>query len=105
VTELFIVQWLYVHLEIPFLTCFRVKSNVMVCIGSLQQHRMPLRARRLSATFSNWTMHDVPAAGRMFLSCAGRSRSMRPTENVRDTLELEVLRANGASRPHSHSTF
>jgi hypothetical protein len=30
---------------------------------------------------------------------------MRPTENVRDTFELEVLRANGASRPHSHSTF
>jgi hypothetical protein len=74
---------------------------------SLHRHSTPLRARRPSATSSNWTRLDAPAAGVTCPSCAGRSRSMRRTENVRNTPShgFEVLRANGAFRPHAHRTL
>ena len=104
-SDLILVQWLYVRLRVFFLAFSGPQSNVIASIGSLQRHRMPLRARRPSATSSNWTRHDAPAAGKTSLSCVGKSRSMRRTENVRNPPAFEVLRANGACRPHLHSTL
>lgn len=60
-------------------------TSFCASVHSSQQHRTRPRATRPSATYSNWTRQDAQEDGQTSPSCAGRSRSMRRTDDVSDT--------------------